>query len=409
MGDMAESGMNVCLVGGGMFVHDVILPSLYHQQRTGVIGEITVCATKSASLRKLAANPELQAAFPGQTFRPYPALDASDDICDAELYRTVLSKLPPRQAVIVALPDPLHHEAVMSALGHDQHVLCVKPLVLTHRESMEISQRARERGLFVGVEYHKRFDRRSLIARGDYRLGKFGSFAFGEARLMEPYHYRNSNFQNWFTCDQTDPFVYVGCHYTDLLQFITGLRPVEVAVIGVKGVFPNGNEGYMWSTGRVTYENGGVLTVANGLGYPDEGAGSNDQGMTLYFEGDGRTGAIKHDDQYRGVSHSYAVGTGPGGTAFNFVNPDFMRYLPWEGPGFRPAGYGFESISGILAAIQRVEASGDDREARLATITAIDKKGLIATPENSADNERLIEAARESILNDGRPVIIQPV
>jgi hypothetical protein len=103
------------------------------------------------------------------------------------------------------------------------------------------------------------------------------------------------------------------------------------------------------------------------------------------------------------------VGTGPGGTAFNFVNPDFMRYLPWEGPGFRPAGYGFESISGILAAIQRVEASGDDREARLATITAIDKKGLIATPENSADNERLIEAARESILNDGRPVIIQPV
>ena len=92
--------------------------------------------------------------------------------------------------------------------------------------------------------------------------------------MIEPYYYRHSNFQNWFTTDQTDPFVYVGCHYVDLVQFITGLRPVAVSVSGVKGRFPNGKEGYMWANGRVRYENGAVLSVIDGLGYPDDGAGT---------------------------------------------------------------------------------------------------------------------------------------
>ena len=314
--------------------------------------------------------------------------------------------MPPRQIVVVALPDQLHFTVVMEALERDQHVLCVKPLVLTHRESVAIAERARERGLFVGVEYHKRFDRRALVARRDYALGKFGEFVLGEARLIEPYYYRHSNFQEWFTCDQTDPFVYVGCHYTDLLQFITGLRPTEVAVKGVKGRFPNGQEGYLWSTGRVTYSNGGILTVANGLGYPDAGAGGNDQGMLLYCEGEDCSGLIRHDDHYRGVSHAYAAGTGAGGSVFNFVNPDFFRLIPWAGEGYRPIGYGVDSVVAIVEAILAVDASSDDPASRQQTIAQIEARGLIATPANSADNERLMEAARESILGNGKAVAV---
>ena len=39
--------------------------------------------------------------------------------------------MPAGNIVIVALPDQLHYEAVMTAIEHGQHVLCVKPLVLT--------------------------------------------------------------------------------------------------------------------------------------------------------------------------------------------------------------------------------------------------------------------------------------
>ena len=73
------------------------------------------------------------------------------------------------------------------------------------------------------------------------------------------------------------------------MYFITGLRPVGVSVEGVKRAFPNGNVGYLWSFGRVRYENGALLNVTNGLGYPDHGAGFNDQGLKMYCEGNGET------------------------------------------------------------------------------------------------------------------------
>ncbi len=88
------------------------------------------------------------------------------------------------------------------------------------------------------MEYHKRFDRRSLVARRAYGLGQFGSFVMGEAKLIEPYYYRSSNFQNWFTCDRTDPFTYIGCHYVDLVYFITGLKPVRCRCRASRGSSP---------------------------------------------------------------------------------------------------------------------------------------------------------------------------
>ena len=277
--------LDVTIVGGGMITNDLLLPSVYHLQRTGVVKDIKVCALNTPPLKALLENQEIRQAFPGQTFTPCPALSEAPGAMFPDLYKQAIAAMPPRQAVVVAMPDHLHYDVVMEALGHDQHVLCVKPLVLKYAQAVEVEKFAYERGLFVGIEYHKRFDRRSLVARRGYELGQFGEFAMGEAKLIEPYYYRHSNFQNWFTCDRTDPFVYVGCHYVDLVYFITGLRPVEVAVAGVKGKFPTGNEAFLWANGRVRYENGALLSVIDGLGYPDVGAGSNDQCLVLYCEG----------------------------------------------------------------------------------------------------------------------------
>ena len=152
--------------------------------------------------------------------------------------------MAPGNMVVVAMPDNLHYAVVKYALEHDQNVLCVKPLVLKYEQAVEIEKLAFEKGRFVGVEYHKRFDRRSLVARRGYAQGQFGAFVMGEAKLIEPYYYRHSNFQNWFTCDRTDPFTYIGCHYVDLVYFITGLKPVEVSVKGVKGQIPQWQRGF---------------------------------------------------------------------------------------------------------------------------------------------------------------------
>lgn len=407
-----QKRIDVTIVGGGMITNDLILPSIYHLQRTGVVNEIAVCALNTPPLKALKESPDLQTAFPGQDFTAHPSLDQPADKHFPDLFREVIGKMKPYQAVVVAMPDPLHYSVIKEAFKHNQHVLCVKPLVLEYKQAVEVEQSGKEKGLFVGVEYHKRFDTRALMAKRHCELGHFGSFVMGEAKMIEPYYYRSSNFQNWFTTDKTDPFVYVGCHYVDLVCFITGLRPTSVSVTGVKGRFPNGNEGYMWANGRVVFENGAILSVIDGLGYPDEGAGSNEQCLTMFFEAPGKTGMVKHDDQFRGVSHSYLDGIGCAGSVFNFVSPDFYQLVPWEGPGFKPVGYGFLSVAASINTIHRLanETEGfsekDALERRRAIIRETDEKGIIATPANSATNELVMEAARMSILRDGEVVNI---
>jgi predicted dehydrogenase len=405
--------LDIVIIGGGMITYDLILPSVYHLQRTGYVNNIKICALDSAPLKTLKNSKEILEAFPAQDFDAYPSISVPEEKKFPDLYKEVIAKMEPRQMVVVAMPDQLHYPVIMEALKNDQHILCVKPLVLKYEQAVEIEKIACKKGLFIGIEYHKRFDRRSLIAKRSYELNHFGEFVMGEAKLIEPYFYRSSNFQNWFTCDKTDPFVYIGCHYVDLVYFITGLKPIEVSVSGIKGKFQNGNEGYMWANGRIRFENNALLSVINGLGYPDQAAGSNDQSLLMFFEGDNKTGMLKHDDQFRGVEHSYLDGIGCGGSYFNYVSPDFYKLVPWEGKGYKPTGYGFDSVSASITMAYNIEnevhkmSEADSLIKRQEMIREVDKKGIIATPANSFINELVVEAARISILNDGDIVNIE--
>jgi D-galacturonate reductase len=363
--------MRVNIVGGGMITHDQILPSLYHLQRLGVVHEISVTARREETLRALANSPILTEAFPGQSFQ-------------------TKADMPPHNLVVIALPDHLHFDAVMAALRADQQVLVVKPLVLKVAEAEIIEREALERGLFVGIEYHKRFDDRSLMARRKYRAGEFGEFRLGTACLMEKWYYRRSNFQNWCTTENSDAFTYIGCHYVDLVHFITGLEPVSVSVYGIPDRYPNGNEGFLWTDARVIWSNGACLNVQNSLSFPDEAPGTNTQGLTLYCADGERGGLIRHSDQYRGVEY---VSAG----AYSEPSPDYFQYVDLGGGGLTPVGYGYRSVEYLVRCAVRVEGAVDKRQ----VLREIDEEGVAATPANSRHNERVIQAARESILGGG--------
>jgi D-galacturonate reductase len=367
----------VAVVGGGMITHDQILPSLYQLQRTGIVGEIRVNARHADKLDALSSSKTIAAAFPGFSFKR--AIGE---------YTEAIGGLPPRSIVIVALPDQLHYGAIMAALRANQHVCAVKPLVLKASESEDIERESRKRGLLVAVEYHKRFDDRSLMARQKYRAGRFGNFRLGTACLMEKWQYRHSNFQNWCTTEHSDAFTYIGCHYVDLVAFITGLVPTAVSVYGIRDKFPNGNEGFLWTDARVLWDNGAALNVQNSLSFPDEAPGSNTQGLTMYFGGEDGGAWLAHSDQYRGLQHSLLGGP------YTEPSPDYFSYVEYGGEGLKPVGYGYRSIEAIVDACTRVESGA-------ATLEQIDAAGIIATPANSRYNERLIEAARRSILSGG--------
>ncbi len=401
-------GPQVVVIGGGMITNDQLLPSLYHLQRQGRMGEISICALNARPLKELAASEQFARAFPGQSFRPYPDLGGDLDKPDPDLYREVIAQLPPRNLVVVAVPDQLHFDVIMATLSANQHVLTVKPLVLTARESLIIEREAFSRGLLVGIEYHKRFDDRSLMARGRYRAGWFGEFRLGTACLLEKWYYRHSNFQNWCTVENSDAFAYVGCHYVDLVHFITGLLPVSVSVYGIRDRYPNGNEGFLWTDARVIWNNGACLNVQNALGFPDAAPGTNTQGLTMYCAGGDRGALISHSDQYRGLKYSYArQPDGPGATIYAEPSPDYLQYVDLGGPGLVPVGYGYRSVEYIVESAIRLEAETASLAERQERLRQIDSAGIMATPNNSRFNELVLEAGRLSILNAGREALIE--
>lgn len=390
-----------------------ILPSIYHLQRMGMVGDISVCALNSGPLKTLVDDPALQKAFPGQSFTAYPSIDTDPDENFPDISAEVISKMPKHSIVVVAVPDQLHYRMLKTALEYDQHICCVKPLVLKYSQSIEIEKLAYEKGLIVGVEYHKRLDDRVLVSKQLYKEGRFGEFRIGHAELSEPYYYRHSNFQNWCTCENSDMFTYVGCHYVDQVHVITGLLPKSVSVYGIKDKYPNGREGFLWTDARVIWENGACLHVTDVMGYPDEGPGGNFQGLRMYFAGDDKSGMLVHDDQYRGIKHCYIEkGTDPGDTYYAEPSPDYFKYVDLGGGFLTPVGYGYRSIEYIIkSACKGIDASKglDDKEAlaaRQKLIKQFDAEGVMATPANSSYNELVMEAGRLSILNNGKEVEI---
>jgi len=403
----------VCIVGGGMITQVQILPSFFQLQRLGLVGEIHVCALDSAPLRLLNWDTSLRLAFPSQRFIPHPELAADPSEKFPDLYREVIRALPPFSIVAVAVPDHLHREVLEAAIAADQHICCVKPLVLRHSESEAIAKTAFAKGLVVGVEYHKRFDDRNLIARRMYRQGRFGEFRLGQATLLECWYYRHSTFQNWCTCEHSDAFTYIGCHYVDLVHFITGLLPKAVSVYGIRDRYPNGAEGFLWTDARVIWENDAVLNVQNALGYPDEAPGGNFQGLRMFCQAPDGAGMIIHNDQFRGVEHCYLRrGDSPGDTIYAQPNPDYFQYVYKGGEGLEPTGYGYRSIEHIVRCIlecNRLSAACGETDAlskRQEYLRRLDSEGIVATPTNSAYNELVMEAGRLSILNGGREVEI---
>jgi predicted dehydrogenase len=394
----------ILVVGGGMITHDQILPSLFHMQRQGVIAGIGVVAQHARTVERLKTATIWESAFPGQSFRAYPDSGSEPQ---PELYKELIARLPERSIVMAAVPDQLHFDVVMTALRHNQHVLCVKPLVLTARDSITIGNEARKRGLLVGVEYHKRFDDRSLMARRRYRDGMFGEFKLGNASLMEKWYYRHSNFQNWCTVENSDAFSYIGCHYVDLVHFITGLLPVSVSVYGIKDKYPNGNEGFLWTDARVIWNNGACLNVQNTLSFPDDGPGTNTQHLTMYCSSGDKGAMLRHSDQYRGLEYCYVERPdSPGATTYAEPSADYFQYVNVGGRGLKPVGYGYRSIEYIVEACIRVESAGS-LEARQAMLEEYDREGVLATPSNSRYNELVMEAGRLSILNGGREAVIE--
>ena len=399
------------VVGSGMIMEDQNGPALAQLVRGGILEQVHIAAQGSASLRRLLGRSWWAERFPDLPegwVKTYPPLEADESVRGSDFYREMYQTLPPGSIVMIAVPDPSHEALILEALEAGFHVVTVKSLCTSFEGTRRIRDLARDKGLFVGIDFHKRWDYRALIAREQWKEGYFGVPRAARATMIEADSYIRSGspFDRHFVPETSDPATYVGCHYVDQFGWFTCLRPRQVVVNGVEGQFESGTRCYSWAATQLTYDQC-VLQIINGLQHPGDHRGRNHQGLEVwgYNPRDSRGTYFCHLDNLRGMDYVFCRDRNPGRATD--AGSDYVGFIPRSDgtPGKEMVGYGWRAIEALVKAAIRVQEGGDlaARQKRLAEIDAAD---LIPTPANTSYLGLVYEAMRRSIQEGGVPVVI---
>ncbi len=399
------------VVGSGMIVEDQNGPALAQLVRRGVLGQVHIAAQGSASLRRLLGMSWWRDRFPDLPdgwVRTYPPLETDERERSPDFYRQMYRALPAGSIVMVAVPDSAHEALIVEALEAGLHVLTVKSLCTSYTGTRRIQDLARQKGLFVGIDFHKRWDYRALIGRAHWKEGYYGDPRAARATMIEADSYIRSGspFEKHFGPESSDPATYVGCHYVDQFGWFTGLRPKQVVVNGILGQFESGQRCYSWAATQLTYDQC-VLQLINGLQHPGDHRGRNHQGLEIwgFNPKDSRGTYFCHLDNLRGMDYVFCRDQNPGRPTD--AGSDYVGFIPrWDGaPGQEMVGYGWRAIEALVQTAIRVQAAGS-LSARQKLLDEIDAADLIPTPANTAYLGLVYEAMRESIAEEGMPVVI---
>ena len=88
-----------------------------------------------------------------------------------------LMRDPDVDAVYIALPNAMHHAAVLAAARAKKHVLCEKPFAMTVAHAREMVDACRDAGVILRIAHQIRLDAAIVRAREIVRSGRLGRLA----------------------------------------------------------------------------------------------------------------------------------------------------------------------------------------------------------------------------------------
>ena len=133
---------------------------------------------------------------------------------------------PDIDAVYLALPNSMHHEAVLAAARAKKHILCEKPFAMSLAHAREMTEACRKAGVILRIAHQIRLDAAVTRAREIVRSGRLGRLA--EISLERGS--ANPARKTWRLDTKQSGVVFdVGVHLIDLVQWISGQRFVEVS------------------------------------------------------------------------------------------------------------------------------------------------------------------------------------
>ncbi len=137
-----------------------------------------------------------------------------------------LLKDPAVDGVYIALPNAMHHEAVLAAARAKKHILCEKPLAMESAHAREMVEACRDAGVILRVAHQIRLDAAIVRAREIVQSGRLGRLA--EISLERGS--ANPARKTWRLDNKQSGVIFdVGVHLLDLIQWISGQRFVEVS------------------------------------------------------------------------------------------------------------------------------------------------------------------------------------
>jgi D-galacturonate reductase len=381
---------DILVVGGGMISREVVLPTLFQEQKYGRIRNISISSLTGDIIR------DLQGMFPRFTGWPDPDRYGMTEKYP-DMFMDAIHALPENGIVLVATPDHLHTPVIKAAIEAGRHVIVEKPLCLKVPEAHEIIKMADDRGIYVLTDYHKRHDRSIRAARYKFRRGLLGEMLHGHAWIEEPKYMALRVFKDW--CEKSSSFEYIGVHYADAYFFITGLRPKRLVAFGQKKYLPTqGKNAYDANQATIEWEDGSVLFIQTSWVNSEKNSALTNQGMMLL----GTMGEYWADHKDRNT-HFVTEAAG-----FEEYNPNFFKqYDSFDFPGeVDNVGYGYDSIVQGINDIRRIcmDTAGMDGRAALAERRRVigemeDTRGL---PKQALIGVAINNAVRMSADSGGR-------
>jgi 1,5-anhydro-D-fructose reductase (1,5-anhydro-D-mannitol-forming) len=133
---------------------------------------------------------------------------------------------PDIDAVYIALPNALHHAAVLAAARGKKHVLCEKPFAMNVAHAREMVAACRDAGVILRIAHQLRLDAALGHARTIVRSGQLGRLAAISLERSSGLAQRTSWRQD---VSQSGVIFDVGVHLLDLIQWVSGQRFAEVS------------------------------------------------------------------------------------------------------------------------------------------------------------------------------------
>jgi predicted dehydrogenase len=135
------------------------------------------------------------------------------------------------KAVHLCTPNNMHFSQAKKALESGKHVLCEKPLAMTSKESEELAELAKKKGLFTAVNYNLRFYPVCQEARARIKDGDLGTPYLVHGAYLQDWLFLKTDW-NW----RLEPeqggdlraVADIGTHWMDMITYLTGMKVTEV-------------------------------------------------------------------------------------------------------------------------------------------------------------------------------------